>query len=93
MATYGIFGWIFTIYRAITSMIIAIVAGILTNIFDKDEEIKKPAFSAVAPQSNTFSINTPIEKESCCSSNSCCDSTTGTKKFSFIAAMKYACYP
>jgi len=36
MATYGIFGWIFTIYRAVTSMIIAMVAGILTNIFDKD---------------------------------------------------------
>ena len=36
MATYGIFGWIFTVYRAITSMIIAMVAGILTNIFDKD---------------------------------------------------------
>ncbi len=37
MATYGIFGWIFTVYRAITSMIIAMVAGILTNIFDKEE--------------------------------------------------------
>ena len=37
MATYGIFGWIFTVYRAVTSMIIAMVAGILTNIFDKDE--------------------------------------------------------
>jgi len=36
MATYGIFGWIFTLYRAITSMIIAMVAGVLTNIFDKD---------------------------------------------------------
>ena len=37
LATYGIFGWIFTLYRALTSMIIAMVAGILTNIFDKDE--------------------------------------------------------
>ena len=37
LATYGIFGWIFTIYRAITSMIIAMVAGVLTNIFDKEE--------------------------------------------------------
>jgi len=38
MATYGIFGWIFTIYRAVTSMIIAMIAGILTNIFDKDKK-------------------------------------------------------
>ena len=53
MATYGIFGWIFTIYRAITSMIIAMFAGILTNIFDKNDdtkEVKKPAFWAVDPQ-------------------------------------------
>jgi len=89
MATYGIFGWIFTIYRAITSMIIAMVAGILTNIFDKEDEIKKPAFSAVTPQSNTFIINTPKE-ESCCSTDSCCDNESGSKKFSFITAMKYA---
>lgn len=33
MATYGIFGWIFTLYRIISSVIIAVIAGILTNIF------------------------------------------------------------
>ncbi|MCB4747515.1 MAG: SO_0444 family Cu/Zn efflux transporter [Sulfurovum sp.] len=38
LATYGIFGWIFTIYRIITSMIIAIMAGILTNLIDKKQE-------------------------------------------------------
>ncbi len=46
LATYGMFGWIFTIYRIFTSMIIAIVAGIITNIVNKEEkEIKKPKFS------------------------------------------------
>jgi len=40
LATYGMFGWIFTIYRVITSMAIAMVAGILTNFYDK-EEIKE----------------------------------------------------
>ena len=107
MATYGIFGWIFTIYRAITSMIIAMIAGILTNIFDKDSRgltsddmqrvssagltpnFQKPAFSAVAPQATSFSINAPAKEESCCSTDSCCDSS-GSKKFSFIAAIKYA---
>ena len=38
LATYGMFGWIFTIYRVFTSMIIAMVAGILTNILDKEYE-------------------------------------------------------
>jgi len=46
LATYGIFGWIFTLYRAVTSMIIAIAAGILTNIFDKEEMPEEPVKSA-----------------------------------------------
>jgi uncharacterized membrane protein YraQ (UPF0718 family) len=101
LATYGIFGWVFTLYRAVTSMIIAMVAGILTNIFDKDTstssvtvDITKPSFSALAPQATTsFSMNVPkkdVESSgtgtgSCCSSNN-----TEKKSFSFIAAVKYA---
>ncbi|HIQ27518.1 MAG TPA: permease [Sulfurovum sp.] len=97
LATYGIFGWIFTIYRAITSMIIAMVAGILTNIFDKDDEvleIKKPLFSAVSPQASAeFIMKKPKgEEESCATGEgSCCvGSGDENKKFSFVAAMKYA---
>ncbi|WP_321777340.1 SO_0444 family Cu/Zn efflux transporter [Sulfurimonas sp.] len=36
LATYGMFGWVFTLYRIFTSMIIAMVAGILTNYLDKE---------------------------------------------------------
>jgi len=97
MATYGIFGWIFTIYRAITSMIIAMVAGILTNIFDKEEavaEVKRPAFSAMAPQTSTsFTINTPKKEEESCGTEtgSCCSASSDEKKsFSFVAALRYA---
>ncbi len=36
LATYGMFGWIFTLYRVFTSMIIAMVAGILSNYLDKE---------------------------------------------------------
>jgi len=97
MATYGIFGWIFTLYRALTSMVIAMVAGILTNIFDKEEvveEVKKPAFSAVAPQAATsFSMNVPKKEEESCGTGegSCCSASSDVeKKFSFLAAMKYA---
>ena len=64
LATYGIFGWIFTLYRIVTSMVIAVAAGILTNIFDRtDKEEKnepekqspapKPAFGAVGVQHPT----------------------------------------
>jgi hypothetical protein len=92
LATYGIFGWIFTIYRVITSMIIAMVAGILTNLFDKEESVAKPAFSAVkAPNtlSPAFSMQKPAEESSCCSSaSSCCASQK--KAFWFTSAMRYA---
>ena len=99
LATYGIFGWIFTLYRALTSMIIAMVAGILTNIFDKETEskadhIKKPSFSALAPQTHTtFSMATEKKEEVSCGTGtgSCCSSSKEEKKpFSFTAAMKYA---
>ena len=62
LATYGIFGWIFTLYRIITSMFIAIAAGILTNIFDRTKEnedndkkspVSKPTFGAVGVQHPT----------------------------------------
>lgn len=100
MATYGIFGWIFTLYRAITSMIIAMVAGILTNIFDKDTstssvtvEVKKPAFSSVAPQATTsFTMNAQKQEEPCgTGTGSCCSTNNNqTKKFSFTSAITYA---
>lgn len=85
LATYSIFGWIFTLYRALTSMLIAIIAGILTNIFDKEplvKEIKKSSFSIQNPQTDT-SCNTGV--------SSCCSTTKPTKKhFSFTAAFRYA---
>jgi len=84
MATYGVFGWIFTVYRAVTSMIIAIVAGVLTNVFDKEElkEVKKSAFSTLAVEGNMLSpkIHTSIHTAS----------SKKKTKFSFVAAMTYA---
>lgn len=101
LATFGMFGWIFTIYRVITSMIIAMVAGILTNIFDKQEQktVAVNKFS-VHPQnfkaevsSENFSIKVPKEEvKSCCSSSgtSSCSSQTKQGKFSLGKAMHYA---
>ncbi len=38
MATYGVFGWVFTIYRLVTSVIISLLAGLLTLVFVKEQE-------------------------------------------------------
>lgn len=101
LATYGIFGWVFTTYRVFTSMIIAMVAGILTNVFDKTEEKVKPAFSAVSTSNmnikkpscastNSFSLSAKKEEET----KSCCSSDMGEegKKaiFSMSKALRYA---
>lgn len=91
LATYGIFGWIFTIYRVITSMVIAMVAGILTNLFDKEETPVKPGFSAVKV-SNTLSPAFSLQKKeeaSCCSTASSCSSTE-KKDFWLTSAFRYA---
>lgn len=37
MATYSFFGWFFTIYRVITSIIIAILTGLIQNYIDNKE--------------------------------------------------------
>ncbi len=95
LATYGMFGWVFTIYRVITSMIIAMVAGVLTNIFDKSVEDKKPAFSVVENSQtsfvrpNDFSLDSKTQEFSSCCSSSLKD---GEKKlpFSLAKALHYA---
>jgi hypothetical protein len=73
-------------------MVIAMVAGVLTNLFDKDEEIPvKSGFSAVKV-SNTFSpvMSTPKKEESsCCSTDSSCCATE-EKSFWLTSAMRYA---
>ena len=74
MATYGIFGWIFTLYRAITSMLIAMIAGILTNIFDKED----------AGETSVSAHIHDIAETSCCSTETSCCATDNAKKEHFI---------
>lgn len=51
LATFGMFGWVFTLYRVFTSVVIAIAAGILMNIFEPKEAVKKGfSFTATAPK-------------------------------------------
>jgi len=94
LATYGMFGWIFTIYRIFTSIIIAIVAGVITNIFDKEkeekEEIKKPKFSFA---NNTKLSNTAVNSFGTTPQNIKLNTkiqTAPAKKFSFKKALNYS---
>mgnify|MGYP002630436129 FL=1 len=87
LATYGMFGWIFTLYRVITSMIIATIAGILTNFLDKEIEKPKPAFSAFAPNKTGFGITSVKPKVT----QSCCANTQQTKQaFSIKKVFTYS---
>ena len=100
LATYGMFGWAFTIYRVVTSMIISIIAGILTNFYAKEQEVEekpKAAFSMAAPTTapNTamgFSaVATPKQEEESCSEGSCCSGTCEEQKGNFLTrAFSYA---
>jgi len=97
LATYGMFGWAFTLYRVFTSMLMAMIAGILTNVFgtQPEPEQKAPAFSMAAPTKPAapvgFSMAAPKKEEesSCCSSGCGCSDET-KKRFSFTAALRYA---
>lgn len=56
LATFGMFGGVFTLYRVISSVIIAILAGLLMNIFESKvplEPKKAFSFSATAPVSSS----------------------------------------
>ena len=74
LATYGMFGWVFTIYRIFTSMIIAIVAGVLSNYLDRE-------LVADEPQE---------VKSCCSSKSSCNVEEEVKKSFSLKAALTYA---
>ena len=52
LATYSFFGWFFTIYRVVSSMIIAILTGIVQNIFDKEEKVEGNQWNFAIDQDN-----------------------------------------
>ncbi|SFV50161.1 Transporter [hydrothermal vent metagenome] len=76
LATYGMFGWIFTLYRVVTSMVISIIAGVLSNLFAKGDEIDE--------------IEIKEECSSCCSSTACSNEEQKKSNFSLLSGMKYA---
>lgn len=99
LATFSFFGLLFTLFRIISSVIIAICVGLIQNIAEKKEKVVKPQF---------FTTSVQKKEESCCSSScgcgseheekeeeSCCGSSCGCssehkKGFSLKAVFKYA---
>ncbi|WP_457592989.1 SO_0444 family Cu/Zn efflux transporter [Hydrogenimonas sp.] len=99
LATFGMFGWIFTIYRVLTSIVIAFVAGILSNFAvgtqsgEQTGSGQSLVFVSQAPKEGTgvfsFAAAEPKSaKGQVCGGEECC----GEKEsggFSFAAAMRY----
>ncbi|MGM0518263.1 MAG: SO_0444 family Cu/Zn efflux transporter [Campylobacterota bacterium] len=95
LATFSLFGFVFTAFRVISSIIIAIIVGLVQNIFEKKESkssnkqnINFQSFSTVKPTS-TFST-TKEDESSCCSTSSCCSSSSKKEGFSIKAVFTYA---
>jgi hypothetical protein len=62
LATYSFFGWFFTIYRVVSSMIIAILTGIVQNIFDKEEKVEKQEETSSCSSHCSCSSQKPTKK-------------------------------
>lgn len=81
MATYGMLGWVFAIYRPIIAFVSGIVGGIIVNIFSKE------------PLNITVEEEEQIEASSC-SSGSCdsssCSTETPKKQNAFMRFYHYA---
>ena len=94
LATFGMFGWVFTIYRIITSIIMAMVAGILVNFENKKElgignlELgKNNNINANSSYVSNVKFQAVNPQSSCCSDGCGCDEKK--KKFSILSALKY----
>ncbi len=76
LATFSFFGLIFTVFRVVSSIIIAITVGLIQNYIDRDLKEEKQK---------------EIKVESCCTSTSSCDIETSKKeKFSIKKVFYYA---
>jgi len=91
MATYGFFGWVFTIYRVVTAIFMAIVVGILQNILDKKEQTQSKFVSVPAP--NTVSmpaVSTMQASDNSCDTGCCASDRQSKSIFSIKSAVRYA---
>lgn len=64
MATYGIFGWFFTLYRVVSSVCISLLAGILSMLFIKEKVPAPSLWQTSAPLNKpTLEVkSTPLKR-------------------------------
>ena len=75
LATYSLFGFVFVVFRIISSIIIAITVGLVQNFVQKNDNIK---------------VDSLENSETSCCSSSCCESNSNVKEsFSFIKVFTY----
>lgn len=74
LATYSLFGFVFTTFRVISSVIIAMVVGFIQNIVQKEDNSKVSSMK--------------FSSSSCCATSTC--SKPQKKSFSIKAVFKYA---
>jgi len=86
IATYSFFGWLFTIYRVFTSIIIAVVVGVVSNIFIKPKSLKFSPFKPKVVSNITFNN----QNNQSCSSSCCASSSKSSKSFSIKSVFNYA---
>ena len=78
MATYGVFGWVFTIYRVITSVMISLLAGLLTLLLEREDR-GQVRVNAIAAAGTTADYNFKTDSEPAFKiTNSTADVNTGS---------------
>lgn len=94
LATYGMFGWVFTLYRVITSVIISLIAGIITNLTTASESDDSQSWVRADPSkplNASFGFTNAPSKNKNCGSSSCgCEEPKAKKRFSFLSAIRYS---
>ena len=91
VATYGLFGLFFTIYRIVASLIIALAAGVLMLFSEKRESSRHKSSFGLTPQGSATVLQSNRKSDtSCCSSESCCDSGTSKKHSRIYELLHYA---
>lgn len=61
LATFGMFGWGFTLYRILSSVLIAVAAGILVHRLEPEKSAPVPRFGVVPPQRAGI-MQTPVKE-------------------------------
>lgn len=62
-ATYSFFGWFFTLYRVVTSIIIAVLTGVMQNVVDNQEGVGTDTGSSCCSGCGCHGEEKPVKKK------------------------------